>query len=132
MVRFAAVVCWEVKLYAVLKHKGKQYKIKEGETVLLDKIDANPGDKLELGEVVLLRNDELILDKEKLSEAKIQATLLEEFKDKKVIAFKYKPKKGYRRKKGHRQLFSRVRIDKIVFGKEEAEKAETCLPTGRR
>ncbi len=106
-------------MYAVLKHGGKQYKVKEGEVVLLNKIDALPSTKLDLGEVILLKDEEVILDKEQLSKAKVQVTLLEHLKGEKVVAFKYKPKKGYKRKKGYRQLLTKVRVDKIVFGEEK-------------
>lgn len=103
-------------MYAIIISGGKQYKIEEDEEVLLEKIRGNAGDKVELGEVIFLsKNGEKVLEKEELSKVKIKGEIVEQTKDEKIIVFKYKPKKGYRRKRGHRQLLTKVKVEEIDF-----------------
>ena len=114
-------------MYVILKHGGKQYKAAPDEKLILEKIDAAPGDKVDLnrlGTVLFLSDNGRTSAKiEDLKELKVAATVLEHFQDDKVIVFKYKSKKDYRRKRGHRQLQTRLLIDSI--GPAKAAKSET-------
>ncbi len=94
-----------------------------GDEVLLDKIEGKPGDKIQLDKVIFLGADEKrIFHQEELSKAKVKAVIAEQFKNEKITVFKYKPKKGYRCKRGHRQLLTRVRIEEISFGEVKPKK----------
>ncbi len=116
-------------MYAIIISGGKQYKVEEGEEVLLEKVKGNPGDKVELGEVIFLsRNGDKVLEKTELAKVKVKGEIVEQTKDDKIIVFKYKPKKGYRRKQGHRQHLTKIRVEDIHFpgkpAKKEAPKEE--------
>jgi len=111
------------KVYAIIISGGKQYKVQEGEEVLLEKMEGKAGDKVEVGEVIFLsKNGDKIYEKDQLAKVKVKATIVEQTKDDKIIVFKYKPKKGYRRKRGHRQQVTKVMIDDINFPGKPAKK----------
>jgi len=111
------------KVYAIIISGGKQYKVQEGEEVLLEKMEGKAGDKVEVGEVIFLsKNGDKVYEKDQLAKVKVKATIVEQTKDDKIIVFKYKPKKGYRRKRGHRQLLTKVMIDDINFPGKPAKK----------
>ena len=114
-------------MYAIVKHGGKQYKVIPNEEVVLEKIDAVKGDKVDLGKIgkILFLADEknIKTDAKDLGKIKVNATVVEHFQNDKVTAFKYKSKKNYRRKKGHRQLQTRVMIESI--GAANAKSATT-------
>lgn len=108
----------EAKIYAIITTGGKQYKVEEKIDITVDRIEGKEGDKIVLDEV------KLISDKGKLSiglpgvkDAKVEATIKEQIKGDKVIAFKHKAKKRYHRKVGHRQLLTVLHLDKIKTGK---------------
>ena len=85
-----------------------------GQTIRLEKLAGDPGSRVQLGEVLLVENDgKYQSGKPLLSNAKVEATVLEHDRAKKIIIFKKKRKKQYRRTRGHRQDFTSVRIDKI-------------------
>lgn len=110
-------------MYAIIISGGKQYKVQEDEEVLLEKMEGKTGDKVEVGEVIFLsKNGDKICEKDQLAKVKVKATIVEQTKDDKIIVFKYKPKKGYRRKRGHRQLLTKVMIDDINFPGKPAKK----------
>jgi len=103
-------------LYAVIKTGGKQYRVQVGETLRLEKLDAEVGETVAFDQVLALKTEEGLKVGTPLVEgAKVEARVLSQGKAKKIIVFKYKPKKNYRRKQGHRQPFTSVRIEKIVF-----------------
>ena len=99
-------------MYAVIKSGGKQYRVKAGQTIRLEKLAGDPGSKVQLGNVLLIE-DGGELKTSSLSNAKIEATILETDRADKIIVFKKKRKKQYRRTRGHRQSFTAVRIDRI-------------------
>jgi len=100
--------------YAIIESGGKQYKVQKEEEVLLEKIEGKPGDKVKFDKVIFLSNGEQkIHQKEVLSKVKVKGTIVEQLKGEKIIVFKYKPKKGYKRMRGHRQFLTKVRIDDI-------------------
>jgi len=102
-------------MYAVIRSGGKQYRVAPGETVRLEKLAGEVGAKVELGDVLLIENDGNIqVGNPLIANAKIQATVVEHDREKKIRVFKKKRKKQYRRTQGHRQDYTAVRIDNIV------------------
>jgi len=110
-------------MFAIILTGGKQYRVAQGETIQLARISAEPGDIFEADQVLAIGDEEseLKLGKPVIAEAKVQGTILEHGRDKKVIVFKRKRRKTYRRKYGHRQAHTIVKIDKIS-AKSPAEK----------
>jgi large subunit ribosomal protein L21 len=101
-------------MYAIIKTGGKQYMVNEGDVLMVEKLDVESGAKVMFEEVLAVGNNgELNLGSPVVAGAKVEATVVENGKTKKVIVFKYKPKKDYRKKQGHRQPFTKVRIEKI-------------------
>jgi len=103
-------------MYAVIRSGGKQYRVAPGQTIRLEKLTGEVGAKVELGNVLLVENDGKIqVGSPLVANAKIQATVLEHDRSKKVLVFKKKRKKQYRRTQGHRQDYTAVRIDNIIL-----------------
>jgi large subunit ribosomal protein L21 len=103
-------------MYAVIRSGGKQYRVVPGQTIRLEKLTGEVGAKVELGNVLLVENDGKIqVGSPLVANAKIQATVLEHDRSKKVLVFKKKRKKQYRRTQGHRQDYTAVRIDNIIL-----------------
>jgi len=100
-------------MYALVEFKGKQYKAEKGALLKVDKIDAEPGTALAIDTVLLLSSDTVTVGSPYVQGAKVTATVESHGKDDKIIVFKYKPKKDYRRKQGHRQQFSIIKIGEI-------------------
>ena len=103
------------EVYAIVEKGGKQYKFSPGEKVKVDFLDAVQEKRIEFDKVILIVDgDEQIIGQPVIDNAKVIATCLDEGKDDKVIVFKYKSKVRYRRKKGHRQLFTKLEIKDII------------------
>ncbi len=103
------------KIYAVVETGGKQYKVSPGQTIDVERLDVAEGDTVELDKVLLIADgDKVTVGQPIVEGAKVVATSQGEGKGEKIIVFKYKSKVRYRRKKGHRQLYTRLLIDKIV------------------
>ena len=101
-------------MYAVIKTGGKQYQVKTGDVVFIEKIEAEDGAKVTFDEVLLVGGAEGVkVGTPKVSGARVEGKVLGQTKGKKVIVFKYKPKKGFRRKNGHRQPYTKVEITSI-------------------
>lgn len=100
-------------MYAIIKTGGKQYKVEEGKTVRIEKIDAEVGEKVDFDQVLLVSGDETKVGSPVIEGAVVKGEVLGQKKDKKIIVFKYKPKKNYRKKKGHRQPYTEIKIEKI-------------------
>ncbi|TDT69176.1 LSU ribosomal protein L21P [Hypnocyclicus thermotrophus] len=101
-------------MYAVIKTGGKQYKVAAGDKIRVEKINAELNQEVELNEVLLVANEgEIKVGKPFVEGAKVVATVVAQGKGKKVINFKYKPKKASARKMGHRQLFTQLEIKSI-------------------
>lgn len=101
-------------MYAVIESGGKQYRVQAGETIEVERLEANAGDTIELDRVLLVNNDgDLVIGQPLVDGASVQATVVAQAKDKKKIIFRYHNKNRYRVKKGHRQPITRLRIDSI-------------------
>lgn len=101
--------------YAIIEDGGKQFKAIEGSTIEVDHYDAEVGEKIDLDHVLLISDDQTVtIGNPFIEGAKVEATVEAQIKGPKITVFKYKPKQRYRVKKGHRQRYTRLRIDKIV------------------
>ena len=103
-------------MYAVLETGGKQYKVQPGDVIEVERLDGEVGDQIELGPVLMLAGDDgaPTFGTPSIAGAKVFGEVVEQGKGEKLIIFKYKPKVRYRRKTGHRQLVTRVRVGDIV------------------
>ncbi len=105
-------------MYAIIKTGGKQYRVNEGLILKIEKIAGEKGDKVTLPEVLLVSGDDGVLKvgDPVVAGASVIAEICEQGKDKKIIVYKYKKRKNYRRKQGHRQPFTKIKIEQIVVG----------------
>lgn len=102
-------------IYAIIDIGSKQYRVTPGQIIDVDRLIVAEGNTVELDRVLLIGDgDEVTVGTPTVAGAKILATLQGEGKGKKIIVFKYKPKTRYRKKTGHRQLYTRLVIDKII------------------
>lgn len=101
-------------MYAIIKTGGKQYKVAEGEILRVEKLNAEVNETVEMTEVLLVSNEgEMKVGTPVVEGAKVLVEILSQGRAKKVINFKYKPKKSTHRRKGHRQLFTEIKITSI-------------------
>ncbi len=101
-------------MYAIIMTGGKQYKVAEGDIISVEKLGLEAGEKVVFDQVFALSDGNALKVGEPVVDgAKVEATVLENGKGKKIKIFKYKPKKGYRKRQGHRQAFTKVVIEKI-------------------
>lgn len=101
-------------MFAVIKTGGKQYRVVEGEWIDIEKLPQGEGDKVEFSEVLLVSDGENTrVGSPVVPDSKVSGKVLKHDRHKKVIVYKMRPKKHYRRKNGHRQYFTRVMIEKI-------------------
>lgn len=100
-------------MFAIIKTGGKQYKVSEGDIIKIEKIEAEAGDKIEFNQVLMVAGDDVKVGSPVVEGAKVSAEVLDQKKDKKIVIFKFKAKKNYRKKKGHRQPYTLVKIEKI-------------------
>ena len=102
-------------MFAIVTIAGQQFKVAEGQEIFVHRLEANEGDNLSFDQVLLVNNDNQVsVGKPVLSGASVGATVLSHQKGDKVIVFKKKRRKGYRVKNGHRQSFTKIRIDSIA------------------
>lgn len=99
--------------FAVIKTGGKQYLVTEGQTVEIEKLAGETGDKVEFEEVLMLQNGKLEIGQPIVDGAKVEGKVLKQFKDDKKVVFKYKNKTRQAKLKGHRQNLTEVEITKI-------------------
>jgi large subunit ribosomal protein L21 len=100
--------------YAIIDNGGKQYRAVEGDTLEVDLMDIEVGQQIELGSVLLLVDDDNIaVGAPAVSGARVSATVVDHVKGKKLVIFRYRPKKRRRVKTGHRQQYTRLKIDSI-------------------
>ncbi|MDR0552344.1 MAG: 50S ribosomal protein L21 [Spirochaetaceae bacterium] len=100
-------------MYALVEFKGKQYKIEKGMVFKSELVNAEPGSKLEIDSVLLVSDEDVKIGAPYVSGAKVSLSVLAHKRAKKIIVFKYRPKKDYRRTKGHRQWFTVLKVEDI-------------------
>lgn len=101
-------------MFAIVKIAGQQFKVEEGQLLFVHQLDAQEGDNLSFEDVLLVDNDGVVSVGTPVLDAKVSATVLGHQKGDKVLVFKKKRRKGYRRKNGHRQRFTQIKIDSIT------------------
>ena len=101
-------------MYAIIETGGKQYKVEQGQIINVEKLDVAQGEEINFDKVLLIKNgDKIVAGSPIIEKAKVVGEVIETAKGKKIIIFKYKRRKNYRRKKGHRQWYSKVKIKEI-------------------
>ncbi len=102
-------------MYAVVRSGGRQYRVEEGDQFLVEKLPVEVGQQITLDEVLLVAGDaEVRIGTPLVEGAKVLATVVAQEKGPKIRIFKYRPKQRYRRRMGHRQTYTRLRVDEIV------------------
>jgi large subunit ribosomal protein L21 len=101
-------------MYAVIRTGGKQYRVSEGDTLRIEKLPGEVGSSLTFGEVLMLGGSKLSIGKPLVKGAKVSAQIVAQDRAKKIIVFKMRRRKNYRRKNGHRQWFTEVKITGIT------------------
>jgi large subunit ribosomal protein L21 len=101
-------------MYAIIATGGKQYKVSEGDTIQIEKIEGEPGTSVKFDKVLFINDGKkAITDSSKLAKATVEGEIIDQFRDKKVIVFKMRRRKRYHRTRGHRQYLTKVRITSI-------------------
>jgi len=103
-------------MFAVIKTGGKQYRVAADDKIKIEKVAGEPGDIIELGEVLVVGGDNLTLGNPTVAGATVAAEIVAQGRNDKVIAFKKRRRKNSRRKRGHRQEFTLIRITEILTG----------------
>jgi large subunit ribosomal protein L21 len=101
-------------MYALVEIKGKQYKAENGAVLKVDHMELEPGATFDIDTVLLISGETITVGNPYVAGAKVSATVESHGKDKKITVFKYIPKKDYRRKQGHRQKYSKIKIENIA------------------
>jgi len=101
-------------MYAVIRTGGKQYKVEEGDILHVEKLEAEKGDSVTFDEVLLIGGEDYTIGTPTVNGAKVSASVVRQFRDKKIIVFKIKRRKRYRKTQGHRQYLTEVRITGIT------------------
>ena len=116
-------------MYAVVESGGKQYRVEKGTALVVDRLDAEEGAKVEL-RPVMFRDKEVVAEPKELARVKVEATVAEHLRGPKVKVFKYKPKKGYRRRAGHRSELTRLEVTEVKMS-GAAKKAKKEKPAAK-
>lgn len=101
-------------MYAVIATGGKQYTVAEGDEIFVEKLGLAEGDSVTFDQVLLVNDGKTRVGDPTVSGAKVTGTVIKEGRARKIIVYKYKPKKGSHKKNGHRQPYTKVKIDKIT------------------
>jgi large subunit ribosomal protein L21 len=101
-------------MYAVIKTGGKQYRVAQGDKVRVEKLPGSVGDTITLSDVLLVSGDAIKIGRPLVAGAKVEAKIVAQDRAKKIIVFKFRRRKNYRRKNGHRQPFTALEITGIV------------------
>lgn len=105
--------------YAIILNQGKQQRVVPGLSILVDRLQKQPGEAVELDAVLLVsRGDQVIVGQPTVPGARVVATVLGDERGEKITVFKYKPKVRYRRKQGHRQDYTRLAVNRILLADE--------------
>ena len=100
-------------MYAVIATGGNQYKVSEGDIITIEKLGKEAGDSVVFDQVLAVNDDKLVVGNPTVEGASVKATVVENGRAKKVIVYKYKRKTGYHKKNGHRQSYTKVKIENI-------------------
>ncbi len=101
-------------MYAIIETGGKQYRVSEGDVIFVEKLDAREGDVVSIDRVLAVKKEnEFVAGTPVVENAKVTLKVEKQGKGRKIIVFKYKAKKNYRRKQGHRQPYTKVKVEKI-------------------
>jgi large subunit ribosomal protein L21 len=115
-------------MYAIVKTGGKQYRVERGQTLLVERLPAAEGADVAL-EPMLYRSDEAVFDAAGLASVKVTAKVIEHVRGEKLRVFKFKPKRGYKRRTGHRQELTKIEVTEIsAGGAKAAAKASKAKP----
>lgn len=102
-------------MYAIVECGGRQYRAEEGHSFSVEKLPYEVGEHIELDKVLLVANgSNVTVGQPTIANASVRATVVEQYRGKKILVWKYRPSKRYRRRQGHRQSYTRLRIDEIV------------------
>jgi len=118
-------------MYAVIETGGKQYKVEQGTSLLVDRLDAEEGDKVAL-RPVMFRDQEVVAAPQELAKVSVEATVAGHLRGPKVKVFKYKAKKGYRRRAGHRSELTKLEVTSLKLGKAAAKKPAEKKPAEKK
>lgn len=111
-------------MYAIIECSGRQYHAEEGNSIVVEKLPYEVGDQIELEKVLLLSgSDDVTIGQPTVTDVSVKATVVEQFRGKKILVWKYRPSKRYRRRQGHRQSYTRLRVDEIVTSGGENEES---------
>ena len=109
--------------YAIVQTGGKQYRVQTGDIIRVEKLSGDEGDRVELDDVLMVsRDDDVILGTPKVPGAKVTTEVVSKGRDKKIVVFKYKAKTRYRRKNGHRQPYTDLKVTHISIDKRRARR----------
>jgi large subunit ribosomal protein L21 len=117
--------------YAVIETGGKQYKVEKGSSLLVDRLSAKEGDKVAL-RPVMFRDKEVVAGGKELEKVKVEATVSEHLRGPKIKIFKYKAKKGYRRRAGHRSELTKLEVTEISLGSRKATAPKKEEPAAKK
>ena len=109
-------------MYAIVKTGGKQYRVERGQKLLVERLPVAEGQDVSL-EPILYRSDEAVFDKDGLAQVKVTAKVIAHVRGEKLRVFKFKPKRGYKRRTGHRQELSQIEVTEIAAVAGKAKKA---------
>jgi large subunit ribosomal protein L21 len=107
-------------MYAVIETGGKQYKVEKGTSLLVDRLSAAEGDKVALRAVMFRGDKEVVAEPKELEKVKVEAKVSAHLRGKKIKVFKYKAKKGYRRRAGHRSELTKLEVTEVKIGARKA------------
>jgi large subunit ribosomal protein L21 len=116
-------------MYAIVKTGGKQYRVERGQTLLVERLPVEEGASFAL-EPLMYRSDEAVFDKAGLEQVKVTAKVVEHVRGEKLRVFKFKPKRGYKRRNGHRQELTRIEVTEIASGAGKAKAAKAKATDG--
>lgn len=102
-------------MYAIVRTGGKQYKVSEGDVVKVEYLEGEPGAEVTIDDILMVgKEDDTVIGTPKVDNAKVIGEIVEQGKNKKILVSTYKKRKGFEKRKGHRQMFTRLKIKQIV------------------
>lgn len=112
-------------MYAIVQTGGKQYRVKEGERLRIEKIPGDVGSKVTLNTVLMVKKDnKVLIGTPKVANAKIEGTIVRHGRGRKILVFTFKRRKGYEKRRGHRQDFTEITVDKIKLRQTRQKPAQ--------